>query len=192
MSVVLRCPTCGTSQLHVGECEACSEGEVRYFCTNHEQGLWLDEPVCSRCGAEFGAAPRKPRSTAPTRMAPPAGAPDFRAPGRRRGPDIESDPGSERRSSPRLDREEPAAPEVLPPVTSLEDLLGEFADARARMRTRPVDPSGELPWTRPPSASRAPRLLAGCLLRAVGLVFFLILAAIILLFMLFGGFVLNW
>ena len=36
MSVVLRCPTCGTTQGDAGECEACSEGEVRYFCTNHD------------------------------------------------------------------------------------------------------------------------------------------------------------
>jgi hypothetical protein len=54
MSVVLRCPACGTTQEHGGECEACSEGEVRYFCTNHDQRLWLDGPVCSRCGAKFG------------------------------------------------------------------------------------------------------------------------------------------
>ena len=187
MSVVLRCPTCGTSQLHVGECETCSEGEVRYCCTNHEEAIWLDGPVCSRCGAEFGDAPRKPASTPPRKEPRPAGAPDFRAPVHRRRPDIESEPGSTRRSAPTRDREEPPAAEVLPPVTSLEDLLGEIADAR-RGRARPLEPE-ERPWAPPPAAFRAPRLLAGCLLRAVGLVFFLILAAIILLFMLFGGFV---
>ena len=65
MSVVLRCPTCGTTQGDLGECEACSEGEVRYFCTNHDEGIWLDGSVCSRCGARFGDAPRKPPTPPP-------------------------------------------------------------------------------------------------------------------------------
>ena len=91
MSVVLRCPTCGTTQGHAGECEACSEGEVRYFCTNHDEGIWLDGPVCSRCGAKFGdaaeeaagaaAAERADAASRRTRL-PPAGAP--RAPSLRR------------------------------------------------------------------------------------------------------------
>lgn len=57
-SVALRCATCGTTQSHPGECEACFDGEVRYFCSNHSPGLWLDEPVCRRCSAKFGDAPR--------------------------------------------------------------------------------------------------------------------------------------
>ena len=93
MSVVLRCPTCGTTQGHAGECEACSEGEVRYFCTNHDGGVWLDGPVCGSCGAKFGDPPRKPptprTSSVPTR---PAGAPDFRPPSRRRAAEPSSEP----------------------------------------------------------------------------------------------------
>ena len=77
MSVVLRCPTCGTTQAHDGECEACSEGEVRYFCTNHDEGIWLDGPVCNRCAAKFGDPPRKP--PAPPRA--PERAPDRNGPG---------------------------------------------------------------------------------------------------------------
>ena len=93
MSVVLRCPTCGTTQGHAGECEACSEGEVRYFCTNHDEGIWLDGPVCSRCGAKFGDPPRKPRlSRPPTDRSRPAGAPDFRPPARRRTPERPPEP----------------------------------------------------------------------------------------------------
>jgi hypothetical protein len=52
--VVLRCPNCGTVQGASGECDACHEGEVRYFCTNHAPGLWIEAPVCGACGARFG------------------------------------------------------------------------------------------------------------------------------------------
>jgi hypothetical protein len=63
--VVLRCANCGTVQASPGECEACHEGEVRYFCTNHDPGLWLETPVCSACGAKFGEVRADPpaRST---------------------------------------------------------------------------------------------------------------------------------
>ena len=57
MSVVLRCPTCGTTQNHSGECDACSETDVRYFCTNHSPGVWLTDSRCTACGAKFGDAP---------------------------------------------------------------------------------------------------------------------------------------
>ena len=56
MSVVLRCPSCGTTQATPGECEACHEAQVRYFCTNHEPGLWLDGTSCPS-GARRGAGP---------------------------------------------------------------------------------------------------------------------------------------
>ena len=68
-AVVLRCPTCGTTQSHPGECETCFEGVVRYFCDNHTPGLWLDAPACHECGARFGEAPPKPAKR------PPIGAP---------------------------------------------------------------------------------------------------------------------
>ena len=172
MSVVLRCPTCGTTQGHAGECEACSEGEVRYFCTNHEAGVWLDGPACGRCGASFGDPPKKataPRAPAgPTR---PAGAPDFRAPGRRRA-----------------EPTRPAEPEVVPSTPSIGDLLEELARERARTRARyEVE---EVPWTEPRArGSGVP--LAGCLVRIVGLIVLLIAAAVIFLFLLFGGFIVD-
>ncbi|HEU0134820.1 MAG TPA: hypothetical protein VFR28_08350 [Allosphingosinicella sp.] len=62
--VVLRCPNCGTVQPSGGECEACREAPVRYFCTNHDPGVWLDSSACPRCGARFG-------DPAPAREAPP-------------------------------------------------------------------------------------------------------------------------
>lgn len=59
MSVVLRCPNCGTTRGAPGECEACHEAQVRYFCTDHSPGLWLNVPTCPKCGGRFGDSPRR-------------------------------------------------------------------------------------------------------------------------------------
>ncbi len=63
--VALRCPNCGTNKSTPGECDACHEAQVRYYCTNHKPGRWLDTPACPQCGAKFGdpvrpAAPPPP------------------------------------------------------------------------------------------------------------------------------------
>lgn len=63
--VALRCPHCGTVQSTAGECEACHAGAVRYFCTNHDPGIWSDTPTCSQCGARFGAVVAPPVITLP-------------------------------------------------------------------------------------------------------------------------------
>jgi hypothetical protein len=63
--VVLRCSNCGTVQAGMGECEACHEAQVRYFCRNHAPGLWLDAPLCSQCGARFAGSPRTAPSIDP-------------------------------------------------------------------------------------------------------------------------------
>lgn len=190
MSVVLRCPTCGTTQGDAGDCEACSDGEVRYFCTNHDGGVWLNGPVCGSCGAKFGDPPRKahtPRTPSmPTR---PAGAPDFRPPSRRRAAEPSSEPafgGRPRGAEP----EEPAEPEVLPRTPStLGELLEEITEERARGRARyEVE---DAPWASRPAEPRPGFPLAGCLVRIAGLVFLLIAAAIIFLSLLFGGFIVN-
>ena len=191
MSVVLRCPTCGTTQGHVGECEACSEGDVRYFCTNHDEGVWLDGPVCGRCGAKFGDPPRRaPAPRAPTIPTRPAGAPDFRPPSRRRAAEPSSEPDFGRRPPRRAEAEEPAEPEVLPRTPSLGELLEEITDERARGRAHyEVE---DAPWaTRPAEARRPGFPLAGCLVRIVSLLFLLIAAAIIFLFLLFRGFIVG-
>jgi hypothetical protein len=107
MSVVQRCPNCGTTRATSGECEACHEAQVRFFCENHTPGLWLEKGTSPECGARFGDAPRssasppgasagRARSTAPvparakpTRPTAPAGRPaptsDPRAPHLRAG-----------------------------------------------------------------------------------------------------------
>ena len=77
---------------------------------------------------------------------------------------------------------------MLPPTTSLGELIEEIARERARTRARyEVE---EAPWTEPP-ARRPGFPLAGCLVRIVGLVFLLIAAAIVFLFLLFGGFIVD-
>ena len=59
MSVILRCPSCGTARETEGECEACHGPSVRYFCTSHDPGLWLTGPTCPQCDAR--AARARPR-----------------------------------------------------------------------------------------------------------------------------------
>ena len=99
--ILLRCPNCGTTRASPGECEACHEAAVRYYCTNHTPGLWLDTGACPQCGARWGspdtargtggrspvgrsippraapatpaAAPSRPRSRPPTASVPDRG-----------------------------------------------------------------------------------------------------------------------
>jgi hypothetical protein len=193
MSVVLRCPTCGTTQERAGECEACSEGEVRYFCTNHDEGIWLDGTVCSRCGSKFGDAPRRP---APASMPPrfparPAPPPDFRRPARPRAPERMTGPEFGRRPPRRPDDDdEPVEGEVLPRTPSLGELLEEIAEERARARDRYEVEEAPAPWG---GRVRGPGLpfVAGCLFRVLGLGFLLLLAFVIFMFLLFGGFIVD-
>ena len=85
--VVLRCPNCGTTQALQGECEACHEADVRYFCPNHTPGRWLDAPVCAFCGARIGGTrprtatpPPAPRRDTPITRVPPVLSRPPRAP----------------------------------------------------------------------------------------------------------------
>lgn len=71
--VVIRCPNCGTTQGALGECEACHEAEMRYFCPNHSPGRWLDGPACSACGASVGVAPAETTPAPRPRRAPGSG-----------------------------------------------------------------------------------------------------------------------
>lgn len=67
--VVLRCPQCGTTRSGPGECQACHEAQVRYYCTNHAPGRWLDKGACAQCGARFGD-PAHPPSIPPATVRP--------------------------------------------------------------------------------------------------------------------------
>lgn len=184
MSVVLRCANCGTAQGHEGECEACSEGEVQYFCTNHDQGIWLDGPACSRCGAKFGNPPMRPAPAPPPVPAGRAGAPDFRPHPPRRTPERAPEPDFEWRPPRPPDPDHAADPEVVPRTPSLGELLEEISEAR--VRTRAPYEGDETPWAEPPRRGVG-FPLAGCLIRILGLGVLLFLAFVVFLFLLFGG-----
>ncbi len=172
--VVLRCPNCGTTQAGPGECDACHEAQVRYFCTNHNPGQWLTSPKCPQCGAQFGvagpvrsASPPPPRSPVQPSVQPPASkvARPPAAPATRR-------------------RFNPWGPTSAPPT-------GEERDVRARrlrdMIPRP-SPYGGVPGALPyeMEALPVPVARAGCLGRALLLVF-LILGILLLLVISAGG-----
>jgi len=132
--VVLRCPNCGTVGPEPGECDACHEAQVRYFCTKHRPGVWLDGEACPQCGARFG-------DPAPVRPGP--------APAPEPAPEIIS-PRRERRGAARPWGDRPAAPtrgfeeEVYPPPAPapdptriLLDMLGAAARSRGSRTGRP-------------------------------------------------------
>jgi hypothetical protein len=68
--VVLRCPSCGTTRAAPGECDACHEAQVRFYCTNHTPGRWLDSRSCPQCGSQFGVPDRPPVVHSPPRSSP--------------------------------------------------------------------------------------------------------------------------
>lgn len=162
--VVLRCPNCGTTKATEGECDACHEADVRYFCTNHAPGQWLETPRCPACGARFG------ESAPPARPAAEEG-PTLRRPGRRASPprpapmpveDAPEPPGpwTETRMAEEERRRRAIREAVL---TRLPDLLRRPRRREAISET--VYPEPEL--------VPAGLMLGGCLFRAVGLMLFL-------------------
>ena len=124
--VTLRCPHCGTTQGVLGECEACREAEVRYFCTNHTPGLWLDAPSCSRCGARFGQAEPDRHEPEPT-----PSASEMPPPVRPRRMDADAGPWARAEDRPDLDSRGPTAPD---PTRILLDMLSAAARSRPLMR----------------------------------------------------------
>lgn len=172
-SVALRCATCGTTQSHPGECEACFDGQVRYFCSNHSPGLWIDGPVCQRCGAKFGDAPRR-EPEIPARSTPAGAAPDT--------PPVESRPprsgGVGRRPArPSRSPVSGGSSEDIPTTPSLADLLTDIAE-----RTR-VHHEAEEVWTHsPPERPSRGFPVLGCLIR-------LVLFIIVLIVLVFGGWI---
>ena len=176
--VVWRCPKCGTTQSHSGECEACYDGQVRYFCSEHTPGLWLDEPICKECGAKFGETLRRPPARRPPAPPPPAAPP----PPKTRRPEVRRP--MPRDAEPRLTGPRGGPdPEVTPTKPSLEDLLARMFSAR-----RGHTGYEESRWGEPEPEVRLRRsVLGGCLLRI--LLFALVLLALAVggTFLLFGG-----
>lgn len=182
-SVVLRCPNCGTTRAASGECEACHEAQVRYYCTNHTPGRWLDTPSCLQCGARFGepmGVPVRPAPAAPKRMPTPSPRAAPRPPPPPAGRPMAGEDSS--RGSGRLPPAEyeeiDMRDEYAPRGVSLHDLL------RAVTRARRVPPDAVSDReTVPPSKLR----LGGCLGRFVLIVVLLFFALTGGLFMLGGS-----
>ena len=206
-AVVLRCPHCGTTRSSPGDCEACHEAEVRYYCTNHKPGVWLDTPACPQCGARFGD-PTPPRPTTPGRT-PRAPAPSPPPPPSRRAPPSPPPPmpgpiagpwgrapGGARRG--RLPEFEDDGPESLDPRAR-----GERGYGAAGRRPDAVDPFERLreilhtasrgrrrPWGGAPVPPPVPRLrlpLVGCLFRLLLLLLLMMFLGVGGMFMLLGG-----
>ena len=181
IGVVLRCPSCGTTQSHSGECDACSEGDVRYFCTNHSPGLWVDGPICRACGAKFGdapptrppAIPRTPPPSPPARRRPPSET-RARLPRRAEPPDSFPTPPPARDA----DRDE------IPPVPSLAEAIVDMLEEGKRRRET-FDEVPRREPVAPTSGSSFP--VMGCLGRLLLFVLLLIALGIGALLTVFGG-----
>ena len=178
--VALRCPNCGTTRSTPGECDACHEAQVRYYCTNHKPGRWLDAPECPQCGAKFGdpvrpAAPPPPArptvapSPEPSRMGSVRPAPrPSRAPwGRERAPAPERTVEAGRDS---------ASVGAARAARMLEIIR---AASRAGRRPRDV--------TYVPEAPPAGAAFGGCLMRFVVLVIFMLIVFSFMLSMVGGS-----
>ncbi len=173
--VVLRCPGCGTTQAQSGECDACFEGDVRYFCSNHSPGRWLAAPRCPECGANFGD-PSTERPSPTAGGAPTVPARRTRRPGAPLSVPHDAAPGGAgARRAPPIVKDSGDAP-------SREDLLADFAEARAR------DAWEDVPWREPAAAAGRTALpVAGCLVRLVLVVLLLIVIALVGLFLVMGS-----
>jgi hypothetical protein len=185
--VILRCPNCGTSKSSPGECDACHEAQVRYYCTNHKPGVWLDAAACSQCGARFGDPVR-----APERPIPPAASARPRTPSpsptARRAesppspPKVRASPWGRRARVRSSDPEEIEAGGERAPVRDLRT-------ARMLEILRAASRVGRMSRGVTYTTSEAPPVgaaLGGCLMRLVILaIFFLVLVMLMLSFV--GG-----
>ncbi len=177
MSVTRRCPSCGTTQASSGECEACHDAEVRYYCTNHTPGVWLDGTSCPHCGARLGGPPRS-KSTAPpplVRRPAPASVPPGPRPARAPAPIRPTPPYA------------PSSPPPAPPPSPWETRTTPV-EAAVETYSAPVSPLQRLleaAWrARAARSDPAParvgagmaRALFGCLLRLLLVAVLLLLA----------------
>jgi|GEM_PF-1109833 len=179
--VILRCPNCGTATATAGECEACHEAQVRFYCKNHTPGHWLDAPACPQCGAKFGDAlrPTTPSVRPPVRPRPPAPSP--KAASRPAPPPLDASPGpwgrKERRRSVRPDVEADGASAGDIRTARMLEML------RALSRAGRISRRSTYPVPEAPPASAA---AGGGLMRFMLLVMFLFII-LPLIFSLIGG-----
>lgn len=172
--VILRCPNCGTSTSTTGECEACHEAQVRYYCTSHKPGRWLDESACPQCGAKFGDPVRRPSRRAPA-AAPPRSRTTPAPPTPPRAHPRPS-PWShrEREGSPASDRGEGDKSVALRGLRTAR-MLEIF---RAASRTSRMSPRATYTAPATPPVGAA---LGGCLMRFVILAMFLVFMFVLML-----------
>ncbi len=178
MSVVQRCPNCGTAAATAGECEACHEAQVRPFCTNHAPGLWLDGDTCPECGARVGELAPSPSSSAAA--AAPAVIARERPPPRPRASSSAPPRSYARTAPPRALRDEWRGRERLPPTA--EEGRGAGASRMApwqRLLRAAVSARYTFPRAVPDrDGYPIARAAGGCLIRLVLLIVFLFLTVV--------------
>lgn len=151
MSVVLRCPNCGTTRATPGVCEGCNEARARYFCTDHTPGLWLPTATCPQCGARFGEPAREAPAYMPTptiRPPAPSAVPLPRSSEPKLAPHtsarrVDSPPAARRVRTEELSRDEPSAAREGWAVPHWQQVLGAILRARSASvaaRTRDGSP----------------------------------------------------
>lgn len=154
-AVVLRCSNCGTTQSVPGECEACHEAQVRYYCTNHSPGRWLHGQVCSQCGAVYGRSAPTLRPTKPAPTSRPISRKSTEAPAPSRTADWRSPGPWGKRTPPTPPGEDYVTDEVIARAKALERLRDLIGGAYSRRRS-PMDVGM-------PGYAGGPRIAGGCL-----------------------------
>jgi hypothetical protein len=193
--VILRCPNCGTSTTAPGECEACHEAQVRYYCTNHKPGRWLDASACPQCGAKFGDPVRPPASPIPP-VASTRPRTTVTSPAPMRADPPPSPPRTVAKPWGRRERERSPAPEVEAgdERASVRDIRTARMLEILRAASRAGRTSRGATYTTP-EAPPVGAALGGCLMRFVILAMFLLIAFFLMLslvggslFQLFGAY----
>lgn|SRR6187431_1696698 len=168
MSVVLRCPNCGTTRATPGACEACNEASVRYFCSNHQPGIWIAERTCPQCGARFGGPARVPAAAVSSSPAPPTAATLEHRRERGARPIARSASASVRVPPPRSARPAPRVEGEEPEVGSLRTApWQELLNVAMRVRGAAISARGP---------AKPALVFAGCLRRMLVIVVILVIA----------------
>ena len=186
--VILRCPNCGTSKTAPGECEACHEAQVRYYCTNHKPGRWLDASVCPECGAKFG----DPVRPAARPVAPAAARPRPRITISPAAPPRADAPPSPPRTgaTPWGRRERERSPDPDPSASDESASVRDIRAARMLEILRAASRAGRMSRGATYTTPEAPPVgaaLGGCLMRFVILVMFLLIGFFVMVSLVGGS-----
>lgn len=184
--VILRCPNCGTSKATPGECEACHEAQVRYYCTNHKPGRWLDAAECPQCAAKFGD-PVRPAAN----PVPPAAQSRLRTTAPAAPPRVDPPPSPPRTSAKAWDRRE--GERTPDPDLGASDESASVRDIRTarmleilRAASRVGRMSRGAPYI-PPEVPPVGAAMGGCLMRFLFLAMFLLIIFFLMLSLVGGS-----